>query len=195
MDNSYNIKVKKGSLEIEVSGPEKEFVSDKFKEVLDKLEESEVFKTPEIIESSTKILPEKVSQPTVIQTEVSGEASESGQSLLAKAAGVSEEDLSNIYDFKGGEILIHKEIKGSDAERQKTVAKLALIANEYIKGVSELSGKALGKYMKELAIGSMANLAVNLKREKGIIKVRNYYKLNAIGKKEALDLIKNSSMI
>lgn len=195
MDNSYNIKIKKGSLEIEVSGPEKEFVSDKFKEVLDKIKESEVFKTPEITEPSTPILQEKGSQPTGIQMGASDEVSESGIPRLAKAAEVSEDDLLNIYDFKGEEILIHKEIKGSDAEKQKIVAKLALIANEYIKGVLELSGKALGKYMKELAIGSMANLAANLKREKGIIKGRGYYKLNSIGKKEALSLIKDISKI
>ena len=54
-----------------------------------------------------------------------------------------------------------------------------------------MSGKALGKYFSELAIGSKGNMAVNLKKEKGIVKLKQDYSLNAIGKKEALALIKS----
>lgn len=193
MSGTYNIKIKNGNMEIDVSGPEEAFVSEKFKEILVDIKESEFFKIPDIVQSTTQLSQENTPKLTNLQTNESSTSNETGRAKLAIAAGVSEDELSNIFDFKDGDVYIHREIKGNDAERQKIVAKLALIANYYVKGVSELSGKALGKYMNELAIGSMGNLAKNLKNGKGINKIKTSYKLNAIGKKEAFELIKSYS--
>lgn len=195
MNDSYNIKIKNGNMEIEVSGSEKEFVTDNFKDILEKIGESDFFKIQEIELQSSQFVQPSIPQQTNMQTDESDVLDNSGQSKLAKAAGVSMDNLLNIYDFRGDEINIHATIKGNDAKKQKIIAKLALIANEYINGISELSGKALGKYMKESAIGSMANLAVNLKRERGIIKNKSNYRLNNIGKKESLELIKSIAAV
>lgn len=182
----YSIKVKKADMEIEISGQDKEFVSTKFDEIVDILAESAAFE-----QASTK-------QGALGKVELMGENLDKpgveGPVKLASEAAVTVEDLSNIYDFKDG-IYIHKLLSGTDAEKQRIAAKLALIAYEIVLDVDELSGKRLGTHMTDMAIGSTSNLAQNLKADEGIIKRGTKYKLNAKGRKDALGLVKSLSAV
>jgi hypothetical protein len=117
-----------------------------------------------------------------------------GPERFAAAAGIETEALTNIYDLKDNSVYIHKVIDGSDAEKQRIATKLSLVAHEEVLGIPELTGKALGKQMTELGIGSMANFAKNLKSDEGIIVRGSRYKLNAKGRKEALDLVRQYSV-
>lgn len=186
MEYPYIIKIKNGNVEFEISGTDKDFVSEKYKEILNDIQSMGLFEID--TQCHEQVLRQPIDNASAIH--ISSQDTISETEKFADSAGVTLDELLNVYDFNNGDIYIHRDVKGSDAEKQKKITKLALIANEYIIGKNDLSGKALGKYMTELAVGSMSNLAANLKREKGIIKIKNRYRLNAIGKREAFDLIK-----
>lgn len=203
MDNNFVLKLKSANLEIEISGPEKEFVAERFKEIMERLEELEIEESTIFQNAITKAIPainpqnQQISSATISTTEIQNAPtvnqpeSESGLIKLARDAGITEIDLRNIYDLKDGRVYIHKLIDGqAESDKQKKVTKLALIANEYILGKGDLSGKALGAYMRELGIGNMGNLATNLKSDSGIYRLGNSYKLNQQGRASALTLIK-----
>lgn len=183
----YSLRLKKGDLEIEVVGETQEYVDSKFKELLDEAQDNDFFKpvTVQVPLSTQQVQTESVPS--------NSSSAEEGVKGLAKDSNITVEQLENIYDFKDGKIVIHKILNGSDAERQKIIARLALIAHLYVKNEDRLSGKALGKYMRDLNIGSLSHLASNLKKEEGINPIKAYYKLNQIGKKEAFDLIQKYS--
>ncbi len=113
-----------------------------------------------------------------------------GKSALANVAQVSDDALSKVYSFKKDGFKAHKEFAGTTSLKQINMTKLVLIASEYVNGVASLSGKAIGKHMKAIGTG---NLATNLKRDSGIIKDKNFYRLNDAGKQSALELIRTLS--
>jgi|GEM_PF-4350895 len=211
MDNNFVLKLKSVNFEIEISGPEKEFVAERFKDVMDRLEDLDLSESG-LIQSTKVVTPTSItpqipdstpvttSAPTNNPTELSAtqpEPSESGISKFAKVAGVTEEQLKNIYEFKKDRIYIHKHIEGKDtAERQRTITKLALIANEHVFGIDELSGKKLGDYMQEQGINSSNHLAENLKGDKdsGIFVIKRSYKLNTLGKASVIGIIKELAL-
>lgn len=205
--NNFVLKLKSANIEIEISGPEKDFVTGEFKEVMDRLEDLDISESG-LIQSTKVVTPPSItpqipnstqvttSAPANNPTELSAtppEPSESGISKFAKVAGVTEEQLKNIYEFKKDRIYIHKHIEGKTiAERQKTITKLALIANEHVFGIDELSGKKLTEYMVEQGINNSNHMADNLKGDKdsGIFLIQRSYKLNTLGKASVIELIK-----
>lgn len=302
MANSYNIKLKKGDVEIEVFGPDKEFVSSKFKEsILVAFDKSEVFKeavnqlpiqvAEQVVQENANVEVQQIAtvednqvievapvqqtieinsaepavevvvqaaepapvleasepaqvvsevtqvveavqpveipvQETVVNTEVVQAAAQPivqetvevviaepvvevavvapveaapvvenvqvpqlGKLALANAAQVSEDALSKVYTFKKDGFKAYRESTGTTALKQTSMTKLVLIASEYLDGVTQLSGKALGKHMKAIGTG---NLATNLKKDSGIVKEKGY-RLNDAGKKATLELIKSLS--
>ncbi len=201
-NNNYVLKLKSANIEIEISGPEKDFVTGEFKEVMDRLEDLDVSEsgliqsikvtTPPSFTSQNPQIPAPTDSPTVsLANQI--EPSESGISKFAKVAGITEEELKNIYEFKKDRIYIHKHIEGTTVgERQKTITKLALIANEHVFGIDELSGRKLTEYMRDQGINNSDHLAENLKGDKdsGIFHIKRSYKLNTLGKASAIELIK-----
>lgn len=185
MENHYSIKIEKGDLKIEVSGSDKDFVVNNHKEMIKLVETSKIFK-PEPI---TQQKHERENEIKTLEAKSQEVDSDDPIAKFANASGISVDELGNVYDFANG-VFIHKPPSGSDAEKQKQIAKLALIANYYINSEEQLSGKAIGKYLENLGVGSRSNLAFNLKKESGIIKVKHYYKLNVLGRKEALEIVK-----
>lgn len=294
MGHSYNIKLKKGDVEIEVFGPDKEFVSNKFTEsILVAFDKPEVFKEAvnqlpvqvadkitqesanvevqqvatvedsqvveaapvqeaaeialvepvveapaqvaepfaEVLEASQPVevpvqeaaanteIVQAVAQPAVQETIQEAEpiveatvvvapvestavlvpvvenavqevvqAPQLGKASLASIAQVSEEALSKVYTFKKDVFKANKGVDGTTALKQASMTKLVLLASEYLNGVNQLSGKALGKHMKAIGTG---NLATNLKKDSGIVKDGNFYRLNDAGKQAAFTLIKS----
>lgn len=194
MEKQYHLKLKKGDLEIEVSGSEKEFVIQNYDKIIAQVEDSKTFKPSSAMQSS---ITEDSKQNSTTTKEISGGVTDDVdlKTKFAKDAGVSLDDLNNVYDFTGDEIIIHKILKGTGAEKHKIIAKLALIAHFHINKTESLTGRAIGKYLTDLGVEGTSNLATNLKKEKGIRKIKSKYKLNQFGKKEAYNLIKELSKI
>ena len=181
-ENITRIKFRNGDLEIDVSGPDKDFVKNQFKEL---------FETPAAIKTFEKIGASINQQEKVVVTKGDNSKSEEkGIKKFSEDVGVSEDELKNVYDFKKGYTQIHKIIPGKDPQRQRDIAILTLIANLKMYGIEETSGKAITKNMTEQKVDSMSNLAKNLKVEDGISMVGRLYRLNTIGKQKAVDLVK-----
>lgn len=185
MDSVYTIKVKTANIEIEVSGCEKDFVSTKFGEIMELMEDPTYYQ-------KNKDSPEPESgheQPTITNN---GFKSNYGRERLAEEADVSIEALTNVYDFSKG-IYIHKCLTGTDVVKQRMAAKLAIIAYELVQGQAEVSSKTLGRHMSELGISGTNHLAENIDSDGGFIRRGRSYKLNANGRKDALQLVKSLS--
>lgn len=284
MGNAYTIKLKKGDVEIEIFGPDKEFVSSKFAESI-----LVAFDKPEVLNAAVNQLPLQVAeqvvlesvktaeqtaeqplaqeqavvapveaaseqtialleatpmvenrqleavvvsvestpiQETVINNEVMqavaqpvvqetvealitepvveatvvapveaavnepAQVPQLGKPRLASLAQISEDDLLKVFGFKKDGFKVNKEFSGTTALKQINMTKLVLIASEYVNGVAQLSGKAVGKHMKAIGTG---NLATNLKKDNGIVKDKSFYRLSDVGKQAALELIKSLS--
>lgn len=170
-----------GEREIEVSGDDSVKVTERFDDLVSRfyVDGSDTFQ-------------QKVSHQNIHSSSPASENTGAGISLskFAAQAGVSVEELGNVYDFRKDDLLVHYLLTGSDAEKQKQMTKLVLIASILVYGQEPLSGKALGKHMSEQKIGSMGNFSKNLKKEPGIKVLKNFYSLNTIGKQEALTLVR-----
>ncbi len=181
-ENITRIKYKNGNLEIDVSGPNKDFVEDQFKKLF------ELSNTTEASEKTSTLSNQQNGE--IITKEIGSMSGEKGIKVFAQDTGISEDELKNVYDFKKGYTQIHKIIPGKDPQRQRDIALLTLIANLKMYGNEETSGKALTKNMTEQKVSSMSNLAKNLKVEEGISMVGAFYRLNTIGKQKAVIVVK-----
>lgn len=171
------IKFRKGDLEIDISGPNKDFVREQFKKILE-------------IQKEISFTKKNLEKEECFNMEDKKNIEKKGIENFSKVCGISFDEIKNIYDFDKSYTNIHKIIPGKDPDRQRELALLTLIADLEVFGEEKKSGKALSKNMKEQKVNSMSHLAQNLKSENGISMIDNYYRLNTIGRNKAIELVK-----
>lgn len=189
------IRIKLGDVEVEISGNDKEFVSEKYDSIIKDIKETEAFKLVSIhapttvSNSNTDAIADISITPQDPTPYIEDTICDDPISQFANDAGVSHEQMLEIFDFSGSNVYIHKKIVGNTADKQRIIAKLLLLAYERVLKVNELSGRKIGEHLREIGIET-SHLSENLKTEGAIITQNNKYRLNHPGKKETLNLIK-----
>jgi len=193
MDNIITIKIKVDNIEIEVSGDDKSFVSEKVDMLIEKLlnhhKKVESPKVDPVHHPDT--IGEKVS---VLADRISDEGSHlSAFDRLAISAKITSNQLKNLITEKSdGTFYINFKEKGKTVDLTKKVSKIILVASESLCSIEEMTGKSIGRHMKYLKIDTH-HLSEYLNDDKNISYHDGRYKLTPAGRDEAYAIIKELS--
>lgn len=157
----------------------------------------EPFKTKafEVVLSRLLEEPEAKERPSLAQTTLK-EAKSLDEKIVrfAKKASLDVDKLTDVFEFKEDKPVFIARVEGTDAEKQVKISQCLLIMFSEMYEKDWLETLSLRKMLDDYGI-PLANLARNLKRQKGIFrkmgqKQATKYKLTGQGKKKALELIR-----
>ncbi len=116
-------------------------------------------------------------------------------SKLAEAAGITVNQLKDLFQFEEqGPVFIGR-VSGTEAEKQFQISRLTMLVFKDVYEQEWVRGSVLWKILKDYGVGSLDNLSANLTSKESEIRAMGQkrgrkYKLTEIGRQNALVALK-----
>lgn len=114
---------------------------------------------------------------------------------LAHNAGISIEQLKDVFNFEVERPVFIGRVNGKESEKQFHISRLVMLAFKDVYGREWIEGSILSKILKDYGVGSLDNLARNLTAAENEVRAMGQtrdrkYKLTETGRQNALTALK-----